>query len=342
MTRYAQARTFGLAARSVGLLIGLAVVAIVALLSLRIGSIAITTRDAWDALFNYFPQSYEQTVVRTLRLPRTIIAIGVGAGLAVAGATMQAVTRNPLASPSILGVSNGAAFAIVTAVYYGGLTTPLGYIWFAFAGGLAASALVFLIGSAGREGPSPVKLALAGVVVSALLGAWTRALLLLDEQTLDIVRFWFAGSVAGRPLATFWMVSPFLIGGAVMCIFMGHQLNVLSMGDDTARALGMRAGRIRLICAVLVVLITGAAVSAAGPIAFVGLATPHIVRAIVGPDYRWVLPYSLLGGAIMLTGADIVGRVIARPGEVQVGIVTAVIGAPFLIYLARKRNVGNL
>jgi iron complex transport system permease protein len=334
-----RARPIALAARSLGL-IGAAIgVALVGLLSLRIGSIGISTRDAWDALFNYFPQSYEQTVVRSLRLPRTIIAIGVGGGLAVAGATMQAVTRNPLASPSILGVSSGASFAIVTAVYYGGITAPLGYLWFAFAGGLAASALVFLIGSAGREGPSPVKLALAGVVVSALLGAWTRALLLLDEQTLDIVRFWFAGSVAGRSLNTFWVVAPFLLGGAFVCILMGHQLNVLSMGDDTARALGMRAGRTRLICSVLVVLITGAAVSAAGPIAFVGLATPHIVRAIVGPDYRWVLPYSLFGGAILLTSADVLGRVIARPGEVQVGIVTAMIGAPFLVYLARKRSV---
>ena len=341
-TRGTQRRTFGLAARAVGLIVGVFTVAVVALLSLRIGSIAITTRDAWNALFDYFPQSYQQTVVRSLRLPRTIIGIGVGGGLAVAGATMQAVTRNPLASPSILGVSSGSAFAIVTAVYYGGITSPLGYIWFAFAGGLAASALVFLIGAAGRDGPSPVKLALAGVVVSALLGAWTRALLLLDEQTLDSVRFWFAGSVAGRSLTTFWIVSPFLIGGALACIFMGHQLNVLSMGDAAARALGMRAGRIRLLCSVLVVLITGAAVSAAGPIAFVGLATPHIVRAIVGPDYRWVLPYSLLGGAIMLTGADILGRVVARPGEVQVGIVTALIGAPFLIYLARRRNVGTL
>lgn len=330
-----------LAARAIGLVVGLVGVGLVALLSLRIGSIGITTRDVWDALFNYSAQSYDQTVVRSLRLPRTIIAIGVGGGLAVAGATMQAVTRNPLAGPSILGVSSGASFAIVTAIFYGGITSVYGYIWFAFAGALGASALVFLIGSAGREGPSPVKLALAGVVVSALLGAWTRALLLIDEQTLDIVRFWFAGSVAGRSLNTFWAVSPFLIGGALASIFMGHQLNVLSMGDDTARALGMRAGRIRLICAVLVVLITGAAVAAAGPIGFVGLATPHIVRAIVGPDYRWVLPYSLLGGAILLTGADILGRVIARPGEVQVGIVTALVGAPFLIYLARQRSVAN-
>jgi iron complex transport system permease protein len=330
-----------IAARILGLGLAALGVALVALLSLRIGSIGVSTREVWDALFAYNAGSYDQTVIRTLRLPRTIIALGVGAGLAVAGATMQAVTRNPLASPSILGVSSGAAFAIVTAIYFIGITSPLGYIWFAFAGAIAASALVFLIGAAGRGGASPMKLALAGVVVSASLSAWTRALLLLDEQTLDIARFWFAGSVAGRSLETFWIVSPFLLGGAGATLFMGHQLNVLSMGDDTARALGMRAGRTRLLCSLLVVLITGAAVSAAGPIAFVGLATPHIVRAVVGHDYRWVLPYSLLGGAILLTGADILGRVIARPGEVQVGVVTALAGAPFLIGLARRRNVAN-
>jgi iron complex transport system permease protein len=330
-----------IAARILGLGLAALGVALVALLSLRIGSIGVSTREVWDALFAYNAGSYDQTVIRTLRLPRTIIALGVGAGLAVAGATMQAVTRNPLASPSILGVSSGAAFAIVTAIYFIGITSPLGYIWFAFAGAIAASGLVFLIGAAGRGGASPMKLALAGVVVSASLSAWTRALLLLDEQTLDIARFWFAGSVAGRSLETFWIVSPFLLGGAGATLFMGHQLNVLSMGDDTARALGMRAGRTRLLCSLLVVLITGAAVSAAGPIAFVGLATPHIVRAVVGHDYRWVLPYSLLGGAILLTGADILGRVIARPGEVQVGVVTALAGAPFLIGLARRRNVAN-
>ena len=184
-----------------------------------------------------------------------------------------------------------------------------------------------------------MKLALAGAVITALLGSWTTALLLLDERTLDVVRFWLAGSVAGRDLHIFWTVSPFLIGGVAACTFMGHQLNVLSLGEDTARALGMRTGRVRLICSVLVVLITGAAVSAAGPIAFVGLAVPHMVRGITGPDYRWVLPYSLLGGAILLTGADIVGRVVVRPAELQVGIITALIGAPMLVYLARRRNL---
>lgn len=336
-----QPRTGVQTLRGGGLLAAAAALLVVALLSLRIGSINVSTSEAWDALFAYDASSYNQTVVRSLRLPRTLIAIAVGAGLAVAGAVMQAVTRNPLAGPSILGVSSGASFAIVTAIYVGGLTSPFQYVWFSFVGAIAASALVFAIGSAGRGGASPVKLALAGAVVTALLGAWITALLLLDERTLDIARFWLAGSVAGRSLDIFWVVAPFLVVGVAACLLMGHQLNVLSLGDDTARALGMKTVRIRVISSALVVLITGAAVSAAGPIGFVGLAVPHMVRGLIGPDYRWVLPHSLLFGAILLTGADIVGRVIVRPSELQVGIVTALVGAPVLIYLARKRSLAN-
>jgi iron complex transport system permease protein len=328
-------------ARPLGLVLSIVALMVVGLLSLRIGSLGISTRDAWDAVFDYNNKDYEQMVVRTLRVPRTIIAMGVGAGLAVAGATMQAVTRNPLADSSILGVSSGASFAIVTAIFYLGITSPYQYVWFAFAGAFVAAFLVFVVAAAGRDGATPVKLALAGVIISSLLGAWTSTLLLLDERTMDIVRFWLAGSVAGRDLDTFWQISPFLIGGSLICVFLGHQLNVMSMGEETARALGMNTARIRLVCSILVVLITGAAVSAAGPIAFVGLATPHIIRAIVGPDYRWVLPYSLVGGALFLTGADIIGRVVAKPSELQVGIVTALVGAPFLVYLARQRSVAN-
>lgn len=327
--------------RAAGLALAFAGVILVALISLGVGSLAIDPRDVWNALFHYDASSYDQTVVRSLRLPRTVIGLAVGGGLAVAGATMQAVTRNPLAEPTILGVSSGASFAIVTAAYAFGLTAVTQYLWFAFAGALGAAVLVFLVAAAGRGGPSPVKLALSGVVVSALLGAWTSALILLDEETLDVVRFWLVGSVAGRGLETFWVVAPFLVGGAIASVFLGHQLNVLSLGDETARALGMRTGRMRVLCSALVVVITGAAVSVAGPIGFVGLATPHIVRSVVGPDYRWVLPYSFLIGAIFLTGADVVGRVVAKPSELQTGIVTAVVGAPFLIYLARQRAVPN-
>jgi iron complex transport system permease protein len=331
----------GRLSRAAGLLLALGGVLIVAMLSLRIGSLGIETRDAWNALFHYDPTNYDELVVRTLRLPRTVIALAVGAGLAVAGTTSQAVTRNPLADPAILGVSSGAGFAVVLVVFYLGLTATSQYVWFAFVGALLASGLVFAVASAGRGGATPVKLALAGVVISSLLAAWTSALLLLDEATMDVVRFWLAGSVAGRDLGVFWAVAPFLLGGTLLCLFLGNQLNVMSLGEETARALGMNTARTRLIAAGLVVAITGAAVAAAGPIAFVGLATPHVVRSVVGPDYRWVLPYSALVGAIFLTGADVLGRVVAKPGEVQVGIVTAIVGAPFLIYLARRRSVAN-
>lgn len=325
--------------RSLGLALLAAGLAVVALLSLRIGSIEITNADAVNALFNYSPESYEQTVVRALRLPRTVIGLGVGAALAVAGTAMQAATRNPLAGPSILGVNSGAAFGVVTAVFFIGLTQPLQFIWFAFVGGLAATIVVYAIGSAGPGGASPVKLTLAGVIVSALLTSWTTALVLLDERTLDVMRFWSVGSLAGRDLTVFLSVLPFLAVGGVVMALLGHQLNILSLDEDTARALGMNTRRIRAVIAVLVVLLAGASVAAAGPVGFVGLAVPHMVRRFTGPDYRWVLAYCLVVGPLLLLSADITGRVVARPSEVQVGIITAMLGAPFLIALARRRKV---
>lgn len=313
----------------------------IAMLSLRVGSLGITTADAWNALFHYNPENYAELVVRSLRLPRTLYAIVLGAGLGISGTIAQAITRNPLADPSILGVSSGATLAVVIAVYFFRLTAPYQYVWFAFLGALLASLLVFVLSSAGHGGTTPAKVALAGIVISAMLGAWTSALLLLDKETMDVVRFWMAGSVAGRDLNTLYWLAPFIIGGSIVGLLMGHQLNVLTLGDETARALGMRTGMLRSISLIIVVVITGAAVAAAGPIAFIGLATPHLVRSIIGPDYRWVLPYSMLVGAILLTSADIIGRVVARPAEVQVGIVTAIVGAPVLIALARRRTLAS-
>lgn len=329
-------------ARATVLLLLTATLVVTAVLSLRIGSLGLSTDDAVAALFRYDANSYEQTVVRSLRLPRTLIGLGVGAALAVSGAVMQAATRNPLAGPSILGVSSGASFAVVSAIYFLGIASPSGYVWFAFAGAAAASLLVYGIASAGRGGATPVKLALSGVIVSALLASWSTALLLLDQETLDRVRFWSAGSLAGRPLDIFWTVLPFLLVGLTGALLMSRQLNVMSLGEDTAKALGLHTGRVRLISAVLVVMMTGAAVAAAGPIGFVGLAVPHIVRIVSGPDYRWVLAYCVLVGPILLLGADIVGRVIVRPAELQVGIITALCGAPFLIGIARQRRVADL
>lgn len=329
-------------ARSAALLLMAAALAGVVVMSLRVGSVPITTADVLNALFNYQPDSYEQTVVRSLRLPRTVIGLGVGPALAVAGAALQAAMRNPLAGPSILGVNSGAAFGVVSAVFLGKLTHPFQFVWFAFAGALAASAVVYAIGSAGPGGASPVKLALAGVIVSTVLNSWLTALLLLDQQTLEMVRFWLAGSLAGRDLNVFFAVLPFLALGVGVMLLLGHQINILSLGEETARSLGMRTDAMRGLVALLVVLMAGASVAAAGPIGFVGLAVPHIVRTLVGPDYRWVLGFSALLGPLLLLSADIVGRVVIHPAEVQVGIITAVVGAPFLILLARRGRVADL
>jgi iron complex transport system permease protein len=311
------------------------------MLSLRVGSLGISTSDAWNALFHYNPDNYAELVVRSLRLPRTLYAIVLGAGLGLSGTIAQAITRNPLADPSILGVSSGATLGVVLAVFLFSLSAPYQYVWFAFAGALLASLLVFVLSAAGNGGPTPTKVALAGIVITAMLGAWTSALLLVDRQTMDVVRFWMAGSVAGRSLNTLYWLAPFILGGSVIGLLLGKQLNVLSLGEETARALGVRTGVLRGGALILVVVITGASVAAAGPIAFVGLATPHLVRSVIGADYRWILPYSMVAGAILLTCADIIGRIVARPGEVQVGIVTAVIGAPGLIALARRRSLAS-
>jgi iron complex transport system permease protein len=334
-------RTVGRPIKFVGLLILVAVTLITVLLSLRFGSLNISTSDAWNAIFHYQPDIYEQTVVRKLRVPRTLIAIAVGGSLGVAGAVMQGVTRNPLAEPSILGISQGASLAVAIAVTYLGLTAPGEFVWFAFIGAMLAALLVFAVGSAGKDGASPVKLALAGVVVTALLSAWTSTLLLLNRDTLDALRFWVAGSVTGRDLDVLTFVSPFMLAGVLACIFLGHQLNVLSMGEDNARSLGMNTSRTRLLASFFVIIITGAAVAVAGPIGFVGLAVPHFAKGLIGADFRWILPYSFVLGVILLLGADIAGRLIVRPGELPVGIVTALVGAPFLIYLARTIRLSN-
>lgn len=308
------------------------------LASLRVGSVPLDTRTV-IAAFTDFDGSNAHLIVRSLRLPRTLIGLGAGAALAVAGGVMQAVTRNALASPTILGVNAGASFAIVTAVFLLGVVSPSMYVWFAFAGALATAVVVYLLGAVGREGPTPVKLALAGAVVTALLGSWISAILVFNQRTLDEVRFWLAGSLAGRDLGVFIQVLPFLIAGLVVSVALARQLNTISLGEDMAAALGQRTALVRGASAVVVVGLAGASVAAAGPIGFIGLAVPHVVRTLVGADYRWILAYCAVLGPVMLLASDILGRIVARPSEVQVGIVTAIVGAPFLIHLVRRRNL---
>jgi iron-siderophore transport system permease protein len=324
--------------RLVGL--GLLLVGLVAcaLASIAVGAKPIPLDGVWHALAT--PTGTEDDiVVRSLRIPRTVLGVMAGAALGLAGALIQGHTRNPLADPGLLGITTGAGFFVVIGIFVFDVANLYGYVWFAFAGALVASVAVFLLGSVGRGGPTPVTLALAGAAVSALLAALTSAVILIDVQTLDAYRFWAAGSLAGRDAEVAGQVQWFLLAGALLGFAGAPALNALALGDDVARSLGHSVRRTRILGVVAITLLAGAATAACGPIAFVGLVVPHIVRAFTGPDYRWLLPASALAGGALLLLADVIGRVVVRPGELQVGIVLALIGGPFFVWLVRRRKM---
>jgi iron complex transport system permease protein len=319
------------------LVVLLALVVLGGVASLAIGSRPLSLGTVLDVLF-HDDGSEAATIVHALRLPRTVLALAVGAALGVAGALMQGHTRNPLADPGLLGVEAGASCAVVIAIFAFGVEDLSGYAWFALAGaGLAATA-VFAIGST-RRGPDPVSLVLAGAAVSAFLGAITASLIVRDSDTLDSYRFWVVGSVAGRDMSVFWQVLPFLLLGLLLAAASTPGLNLLQLGDDVAASLGMHPRRQKAMGVAAVMLLAGGATAACGPIGFVGLVVPHLARRIGGVDYRWVVPYSALLGALLLTVADIIGRVIVRPAELQVGIVMALIGGPVFIVLVRRSRM---
>ncbi len=325
-----------------GLIGCIGLLVLVTLLSIAVGSKQIPLSTVFDALRHYNDADTDHVIIRSLRVPRTVIGLLVGAALGLSGALMQGVTRNPLADPGILGVNGGAALFVVAGIYWFGLSTLTSYVWLAFAGAAVASVAVYGLGSLGREGATPVKLALAGAAMTAMLGSLTTALLIGDVDTFDQFRFWAVGSLAGRGSDIAVQVAPFILIGILLSLVSGRVLNALSLGDDVAKSLGQRVGLARLFVAVIVVLLCGAATAAAGPIGFVGLTIPHVARLFTGPDYRWIMAYSMLLAPILLLGSDVLGRVVAQPGELQVGIVTAVIGAPFVIALVRRRKLADL
>jgi iron complex transport system permease protein len=329
-------------ARGSGLVLASIALAAACVASVAYGAKPIPLHTVADAFLHYDASSSDHLVVRSLRVPRTIVGVLVGVALGLAGTVMQGLARNPLADPGILGVNAGAALFVVVAIHSFGVTSLAGYVWFAFVGAGVAAVVVYALGSSGRGGATPVKLALAGSAVTAFLASMTTAILLLDVATLDQYRFWAVGSLAGRDATIARQVAPFLVIGAVMALASGRLLNAMALGDDVARSLGQRLGLTRAFCAFSVVVLCGGATAAAGPIAFVGLTVPHVARAITGPDYRWVLPYSMLLSPTLLLASDVLGRVIARPGEVQVGIVTAMVGSPFFVVLVRRRKLAAL
>ncbi len=323
---------------------GIAVLALAllaaALLGLLIGSRAIGAGAVLSALFD--PDGGEiSTIVHGLRLPRTVLCVAVGAALGVGGALMQGHTRNPLADPGLLGVTAGASFAVVIGIFVFGVTSLSGYAWFSLAGAGLAAAAVFAIGSAGGR-PNPLSLVLAGTAVSALLLSLTQAIVLRDLDTLDDFRFWNVGSASGRDFDVVLQVAPFIVVGLLLAAISAPGLNLLQLGDDVAASLGMNPTRHKVLGITTVMLLTGAATAACGPIAFVGLVVPHVARFFAGVDYRWLLPYAGLVGGLLMILADVIGRVVVRPGELQVGIVMALVGGPVFVYLVRRSRMVSL
>ncbi|WP_143415316.1 iron ABC transporter permease [Geobacillus sp. E263] len=297
------------------------------------------TDTSWKIAIEAFTNnngSNAHIIIETVRLPRALIAAAVGASLAMAGALMQALTKNPLASPGIFGINAGAGFFIVLFVTFFQVHSLQVFTWLAFSGAALAAAIVFIISAVGKDGATPLKLTLAGTAVAALFASLTQGMLAANEKALEEVLFWLAGSVAGRKLEMLTAVLPYFIVGWIGSLLFAQKVNILMMGDDVAKGLGQRTNAVKAGAALLVVLLAGSSVAVAGPIGFIGIIVPHIARALVGVDHRWVLPYCALIGAILLIAADIGARYILMPREVPVGIVTAFLGVPFFVYIARR------
>ncbi|MEV5260508.1 iron ABC transporter permease [Streptomyces anulatus] len=318
---------------------------VLALAAVMLASVALGSRDVpWSDVVAALG-GVDDTLGRaaaTKRIPRTVLAVVIGAALGLAGGVMQGVTRNPLADPGILGVNMGASLAVVTAVAFFGLTSPTGYVWVAIVGAALSALFVHTVGTLGRGGATPLKLALAGAATSAAFASLVSAVILPRNDIAGSFKLWQIGGVGGASFERIGQVTPFLAVGFAVCLLSARALNSLALGDELAAGLGERVAVARAVAALGAVLLCGAATAVAGPIGFVGLVVPHTCRLLVGVDHRWLLPLSAVLGAILLTAADVVGRIVARPSEIDVGIVTALIGAPFFIYIVRRQKVRAL
>ncbi|QNP82440.1 FecCD family ABC transporter permease [Agrobacterium tumefaciens] len=318
----------------------LCLLAAASILAVALGTVRIPLSTILDAIFR-FDGSRNHLLVVAVRLPRVIAALLAGSALAVSGAIMQAITNNPLASPGLLGINAGAAFAVVSIMTFFGAGVGDIYIWFAFLGAGIAAFAVTLLSSFGPIRHSPVGLILAGAIVAAFLTSLTSAVLIFDQSTLDAVRMWTAGSVTGRTMAQAATVAPYIAFGLIVSLFLGRHLTTLSLGADTARSVGQNTALWRGVAIITVILLAGGAVALAGPIGFVGLIVPHIVRMAVSADYRWIIPFSALGGALLVVGADMAGRMVFGSQNFPVGVTIALVGAPFFLWLARNRMRGE-
>ncbi|WP_124728528.1 FecCD family ABC transporter permease [Staphylospora marina] len=321
--------------KMIGLLIVAVLMVALAAAGVMLGYTRIPWREAVDALIGY-DGSREHIVVRHQRIPRTLVGMAVGASLATAGAVMQALTRNPLASPGLFGINAGAAFFIVIAVSFFSFSSLQAFSWIAFFGAAVSAIAVFAAGSLGREGATPLKLILAGAAMTAMFSSLTQGVLVVHEKTLEEVLFWLVGSVQGRSLDLLLPVIPWMIAGWIGALLLAKPLNLLMLGDEVAQSLGMRTGLVKTAAVAVVILLAGGSVAVAGPIGFVGIMVPHLARALFGNDHRWLLPACMVLGASLLVAADIGARFIIMPEEVPVGVMTALVGVPFFIVIARR------
>ncbi|MGY4691701.1 FecCD family ABC transporter permease [Salibacterium sp. K-3] len=309
--------------------------------SLVFGSRLVTMDELTAGLFHSEVDSYGATVVRE-RIPRTVFSLCCGAALGVSGALMQAVTRNPIADPSILGVNTGASLFVVSGIAFWNISTAGQYIWFAITGAMITAVFVYGVGSMGRGGTSPLKLVLAGAATSAALSSLVSAIMIPRTNVMDQFRFWQVGSVGAGDWSAITTFLPFLVLGFIPAVLSAPALNALALGDEVAAGQGVRTGILRVAAAFAGVILCGAATALAGPIGFIGLLSAHLIRLILGPDLRYIIPMSALAGAVILTISDVSGRLIGSPGELEVGVVTAFIGAPLLILLAARMKVRSL
>lgn len=322
-------------AKVIGLIV-LGVVVVIAMCMSLLYGYAQTSLQTTIQSFTQFDHSNEHIIIQDVRIPRALIAASVGASLAITGVLLQTLTKNPLASPGILGINAGAGFAVVCALVFFHITSLQSFAWIAFTGAAIATAAVYGISSVGKDASTPLKITLAGAAISAMFTSYTQGLLAVNEAEMDQILFWLAGSVQGRKLEILLSVLPYLVVGWLGALLISSKLNVLALGDDVARGLGLRLGIIKLLVGFIAVLLAGGSVAVAGPIGFVGIVVPHIARKIIGQDHRWLIPAAALLGAILLLLADVGARYIIMPREVPVGVMTAIIGTPFFIYLARK------
>lgn len=322
---------------TIGFFLALLALVLALAASLALGARSIPNATVWEALWNYDPSNNDHSVVINQRLDRTVLGAFAGAALGVAGTLMQGLTRNPLADPGLLGVNAGSSVAVLIAISFFGATST-GFVTAAFIGAAGASALVYVIGSRGAGGATPIKLALTGAAVTAGFTSLSMLILTTDIAALNSFRFWSVGSLTGRDIETAWLLAPFVVIGLVLAIATATGLNLLALGDDAAAGLGQNVALTRGLVMVAIVLLCGSATAMAGPIVFVGLMVPHILRALIGPDYRWLLILAIPTGAAVLLVSDVIGRLVALPGEVEAGLIVAVIGAPLMIALIQRKN----